>query len=373
MFRAMVLLLAAGFVLAVSAFALVRWRGEQRGSSGFVTRAGQRLLLDGERFRFVGANMYNAAGDPAIYQCGPWMDVPDEELDGWFRRARHDFGARVVRFWAFQSYTRGGEDWRALDRVIRLARRHELKLIPVLENQWTECSEGGVKTAAWYADGYTRPYGAYPLSYVDYVTRIVTRYRDEPAIVAWMLINEAETKRPDGSGDPATLLTFTETVSALVKRLDAQHLVTLGLIGTGQPGTSGTAYERLHAVPTVDFLDYHDYGADDEPLPGGSGGRQNTLAYAFEVARRLQKPLVLGEAGMNTCAPLEGFQLETQEGRARKFDAKLAAFFAAGGAGYLIWTWNPDESCELNFTTGDPLNTVLRRHAGEIARSGAGR
>jgi hypothetical protein len=80
-------------------------------------------------------------------------------------------------------------------------------------------------------------------------------------------------------------------------------------------------------------------------------------------ARELNKPIMVGEAGMPTCGSPDGSQVETPQSRAAKFDAKLGAFFAEGGAGYLIWAWEPSSACSYAFTTGDPLNAVLARFA----------
>src|SRR5919199_101347 len=219
-------------------------------SSEFVTRDGTSFVLAGKPFRFIGTNMYNAAADPDIYDCGPQMQKPDEELDDWFERFKHDSGGRVIRFWAYQSYTKGGEDWRSLDRVMRLANKHDLKVIPVLENQWKDCTEGEYKQDAWYAVGYLKPYGTYLLSYKEYVNRVVERYKNEPAIAAWMLINEAESKTTEGSANPKALYNFTRDMSGYIKSLDKNHLVTLGTIGTGQPGTSEENYEKLYGLKT---------------------------------------------------------------------------------------------------------------------------
>jgi hypothetical protein len=90
---------------------------------GFVARAGGGFVLDGAPFRFVGVNLYNAAGDPRIYECGSTTADPDADLDSWyaggFRRpyggyplSYAEYVRRVLRFWAFQSYTAGGTDWR---------------------------------------------------------------------------------------------------------------------------------------------------------------------------------------------------------------------------------------------------------------------
>jgi mannan endo-1,4-beta-mannosidase len=375
---------------------------EHQSDGHFVLRGGTALILNDTPFRFVGSNLYNAAGDPSIYECGPWLGDPDAELDGWFTHARVDYGASVVRFWAFQSYTRGGTNWEALDRVLRLAAQHGLKVIPVLENQWPECTQGGYKHAGWYAGGYRKPYGAYPLSYLDYVGRVVQRYRDDPAILGWSLMNEAESRSADGAADPEALYAFTRDVSAYLKSLDPNHLVTLGVIGGGQPGVEPPAYERLHALNTIDFAEYHDYLADEEPLPGATvfdgagatsapaendgnvgwlsdlaagridlswapGNATGSLALALRTAAALDKPLVVGEAGMTTCYRVNGSALLTPASRAALFDAKLATFFAAGGAGYLIWAWHPADDCSFNFAPGDPLNGVLARHAATLA------
>ncbi|HJR50315.1 MAG TPA: cellulase family glycosylhydrolase [Gemmatimonadales bacterium] len=323
--------------------------------SGFVTRNGARFELDGLPFRMVGANMYNAAGDPTIYECGAWMGNPDVELDDWFARARRDFDGQAIRFWAFQKHTAGGTNWTAFDRVMQLARKHGLKVIPVLENQWHHCTEGGEKRDTWYDGGYLQPYGSYPLDYRTYVGRVVSRYKDEPAIAAWMLMNEAESKTSGGVAMPEPLFTFASDMSAYVKSLDPNHLVTLGVMGGGQAGVAGANYERLHGLSTIDFAEYHDYNDNDYVLPPN-------LATALAKAQLLDKPIIVGEAGMTVCGPYEGWQQETVESRAAKFDLKMREFFLLGGDGYLIWHWHPRENCSHDFTTGDPLNEVLARY-----------
>jgi hypothetical protein len=79
-------------------------------------------------------------------------------------------------------------------------------------------------------------------------------------------------------------------------------------------------------------------------------------------SKKLNKPIIIGEAGMTTCGSYEGSQVETLDSRARKFDAKMDAFFGNDGAGYLIWAWHPYSDCAYEFTTGDPLNDVLKKY-----------
>jgi hypothetical protein len=505
------LVVLAGVLAALAVILEERVLGSGSMNNPFAGRRGTAFVRHGTPFRPLGVNYYNAAGDPEIFQCGTPLDEPDARLDDQFRRIRAETGANVVRFWAFRSYTSGGTDWRALDRVIRMAQAHDLMVIPVLENQWADCAHGGPRTADWYAGRYLEPDDGYPISYEEYVRRIVTRYRDEPTIFAWMLMNEAEAKRPDGSGDPDALYAFAEQMTRLVRELDPNHLVALGVIGRGQPGTADAAFERLHALRTVDLVSYHDYQADQVPLPGAhlelAGYRQgpdwswhngpyyatvgrawetvtyqipttsasegrslprrigvtmfgdfagdlyldeiqaggttfsfedgtaqgwqvdgavraeptadraaagswslrvrlmrsnagtqvwldppvdlqpgaaltfrayvetpgtappNTLASAVATAARLNKPLLVSESGMATCQVPSGVAVHTPDARAARLDAKLAAFFRVGGAGYLVWTWSPDSSCGYAFSSGDPLNAVLATWAGRLAHT----
>jgi hypothetical protein len=503
-------LLALNGLLAPGGGVGIGWVRIAGAGGGFVGRQGTAFVRDGAPFRPLGVNFYSAAGDPAIFQCGPVKSDPDTQLDEYFGRIRAETGSNVVRFWAFQGYTAGGTDWRALDRVMRLAKQHDLLLIPVLENQWADCTLGAPRDAGWYAGRYRQPDGGYLLSYEEYVRRVVSRYRDEPTILAWMLMNEAEAKRPDGTSDPDALYGFADQMSRLVKEIDPNHLVSLGVIGGGQPGTAGPSFERLHALSTLDLVTAHDYKADEVPLPGarleaagfsqsqdwtwqnglylslrgrdwetvtypiptgespsgqqwprrigltvfgnfsgdlyldqvqvggrlydfedgtsqgwqiegpasveqtrdrassGSGSLRvrvnrpekgvhvwldappdlepgatltarvfvdtpgtapppNTLASAMKTARALDKPLLVGEAGLATCEAPATFTLNTQDERATRLDAKIDAFFRAGGAGYLVWAWNPSFGCSFAFTSGDPLNGVMSSWSARLA------
>jgi hypothetical protein len=241
--------------------------------AGFVTHQSTQFALNGSPFRFVGVNMYNAANDPSIgFNCyRGQMSDPETELNDWFRRASQEAGASVVRVWAFQGYSAGGTNWTAFDRLFRLANRWGLKVLPVFENQWADCTPDGVKGNDWYAGGYKVAH-ANSLSYRDYVGRMVGRYRDEPAVFGWSLMNEAESSSPD------SLFDFARDMSTYVKSIDSNHMVTLGVQGRHQPGQRGADYTRLHSLATIDFAEYHDYAAQLVALPGqdptsGWGGR----------------------------------------------------------------------------------------------------
>jgi mannan endo-1,4-beta-mannosidase len=351
--------LATAILLFVSPAA-----GQQLGSAQIVQRQGAQLTAGGQPVRFLGVNLYYAAGDPDIYQCGLQPTDPDAALNDWFGRVRAETHANIVRFWAFQSYTAGATDWSGIDRVIAVASQYGLRVVPVLENQWDACTSSGYKWNDWYRGGYMQPAGGDALSYRDYVQQIVTRYRDEPTIFAWMLMNEAESQSPSRVADPQALYSFADDMTTLVRGIDPNHLLSIGVMGSGQPGVAGDAYRQLMALPNNDLVTYHDFQANDQPLPGAATpGRPDTLASARAIASQLAKPLVVDESGMAACGTDPAWQVESAASRSAKFDAKLGAFFDGGGAAYLVWEWHPTSDCQLDFTSGDPLNDVLRRYA----------
>jgi len=144
-------------------------------------------------------------------------------------------------------------------------------------------------------------------------------------------------------------------------------------------------------LPTIDFAEGHDYpywtGADGEtlPLPGSpDGGRSlpdprgaacmdtsRTPGRAMvgcamsQALRILGKPFVMGEAGVRS----DG-SAAAQARRTMLLGAKVDAFFANGGSGYLIWQWNElvdTEGYDVLPDVGDPLLPFLKNTAARLA------
>jgi hypothetical protein len=153
--------------------------------------------------------------------------------------------------------------------------------------------------------------------------------------MAWQLMNEASTPSDDGSGactrsSAATLRAFTQDMAAMVKSIDAKHLLSLGTVGGGECGTRGADYLYVHNVPGIDLCEMHDYGPATEAIPVN---RENGLAARLAQCRSLNKPLFMGETGMEISPTL------SVEQRASALRARLSAEFQAGVVGTLIWDW----------------------------------
>jgi|SRR5665811_481122 len=188
----------------------------------------------------------------------------------------------------------------------------------------------------------------------QWVQEVVSRYKNDPTIAMWQLMNEAEIKTGDSSSSCAStadLYNFATDVSGMVKSIDPNHLVNLGTMGGGQCGSQGSDYQKLGAISTIDVLEFHDYGHDLTALP-------SNLTSDISASKALGKPIFVGEAGIQVAS---GGSLAT---RASEFDAKVTAQLGAGVGGFLVWSWNNSPSNPVSWEVGpgDPTLNVIDSH-----------
>jgi mannan endo-1,4-beta-mannosidase len=327
--------------------------GPSEPPAGLVVREGGALLADGEPYSFIGMNVYNA--NTRVHSC--WYPFDQASLEASFTEMGPD--VEVIRAWFFQDFATvdGARSWEAFDATLAAAEATGKRLIVTLGNQWADCDREGLKTAEWYEEGYTRAHSDNPASYRDFVAEVVERYADRSSVLMWQLLNEAEVPLftteglcDEGIAHPL-LKAWAADVSGLVKLIDPYHLVSIGTIGSGQCGAQHTDYHELHAIPTVDLCEFHDYGPDVMP-----GDQWNGLAFRLEQCAELDKPLFVGETGIDP-RWLDG----TLEARAELFRDKFQTQFDAGVVGEVIWAWNAFESRTDTFDIGpgDPVFEVL--------------
>jgi endo-1,4-beta-mannosidase len=318
-------------------------------------------LVNGTPYQFRGLNIYNANsnGSTCWYAMNSGTTLRDS-------LAAIGAGANAFRAWFFQNEatTNGVRDWSGFDHTLAAARAAGVRVIPVLINQWGQCEghlsyASGYKTEAWYQSGYktdpTSPQMA--RTYRQWVAEVVARYKDDPTILAWQMVNEAEDKAAYGGACSATaaasLQSFAADIAGLIKSIDRNHLVSIGTIGSGQCGSSGSAYKTLHATAGVDLCEYHDYSLVAMP-----GDAWNGLATRISQCSALGKPLFVGESGIKTS------DVGTLSDRASLLNQKLSKQFGAGVVGELAWDWR-DGAHGGSSTTGyeigpnDPALGVL--------------
>jgi endo-1,4-beta-mannosidase len=324
------------------------------GNTAFVARCGTTLCLNGQTYRFKGLNIYNAN---SVNNC--WYTLgTGSSLDSSLTAIGS--GQNVFRAWFFQRFAivNGVRDWSVMDHTFAVAAARGERVVVTLDGQWGDCDASGYKSESWYQSGYKTATDYLNLTtYRQWVSEIVTRYRDNPTILAWQMMNEAEDLTAAGgscsSTAEASMHAWAADISGLIKSIDSNHLVNLGTIGNGQCGTStGTSYQDLHAISTIDLCEYHDYGHASSPMPGD---QWNGLATRLSQCQADGKAMFVGEIGIDTTDP----------NRSSEFDAKITAQFSAGVVGFLPWEWRAaGQTGGDQYVIGpnDPVLGVLAAH-----------
>jgi len=131
-----------------------------------------------------------------------------------------------------------------------------------------------------------------------------TKYIDDPTIMTWEIGNEPRAFSKENI--PAFEKYIKET-AALIREIDKNHLVTTGTEGQWGCENSLEVFERIHALPEIDYLTMHIWPKNwswlDVKNISGTLEKSiiNTNKYMddhFAVARRLKKPIVLEEFGL---------------------------------------------------------------------------
>ncbi len=322
---------------------------------------------------WIGMNVWGLAAAADVYSCGATAAPHQQSLDATFEHLRAA-GVSVVRFWAFQSYATGPDgqrNWAALDRVFAAAEARGVWLIPVLSNNWPDCDywpvslypSGGQRKDAgdWYRTGYRLPYDGYQASYVTWIDEVVGRYGSRGRALAWEVANEPQARSTSAS-DRQVFEAFLAAAVARIRANDPVTPVSLGSMGTGQPGFEGAHYGALLTRLGVDLATAHDYDFPDEDLPRGSGCAYNCLRADFTAAAQARAPLYIGESGIQGCDAY----------RSERLMRKMEAAFAAGARGYVFWAYREDAALEgCGFDIGPHSQLLQRLRASSAARDAA--
>lgn len=143
---------------------------------------------------------------------------------------------------------------------------------------------------------------------------IVQRYRDEAAIMAWDLRNEGDVDYGThntirGTFTRDTVLDWLDRTSALVRSLDANHLITAGWL-----------HDSEATIPYVDFVSFHHWSGVPQ-----ARNRIVTLQKATD------KPVLLEEFGYST-------QSVDLAAHAIIIGEVIYVVETTNAAGWLIWT-----------------------------------
>ncbi|KAJ3680959.1 hypothetical protein LUZ60_015448 [Juncus effusus] len=248
-------------------------------------------------------------------------------------------GLNTCRTWAFNDgqwralqispYNYDEEVFKGLDFVVSEARRHKIRLILCLCNNWEDYG-GKSQYVKWAKElgldlnsdddffcdetikDYYKSFVKAVLMRVNTITNIA--YKDDPTILAWELINEPRCPS-DPSGD--ILQAWIEEMAAHIKCIDPVHLVGVGLEGFYGPstpelvelnpneycGTDGTDFIRNHMVEGIDFASAHiysdvwlDHSNEEDHLKFVQTWMDSHITHSKDL---LNKPIIFSEFGVS--------------------------------------------------------------------------
>lgn len=306
--------------------------------AGFVTRSGSDLKLGGKKFHFAGTNNYYlmysspkmvdavlgkaAANNLNVVRTWGWYDIGNQDGSNSVQRSSHGV---YFQYWdqtqdgGKPAYNDGPNGLERMDYLIAKAGELGVKLVIPLTNNWNAFGgmdqyvrwAGGQYHDDFYRDlqirGWYKDWVSHVLNRVNTVTGVA--YKDDPTIMTWELANEP---RCVGSGtyprspncDSALLTSWAAEMSAHVKSIDKNHLVSVGDEGfycnnpnsddwteTCSDGVDTVAFTEL---PTIDVMSFHLY-----PDHWGKdvAWSEDWITSHIRAADRIGKPVMLGEFG----------------------------------------------------------------------------
>ncbi|KAF8184550.1 CEL4a mannanase [Mycena galopus ATCC 62051] len=383
-------------------------------STAFVKTSGTRFTLNGAPYTLVG---YVVRGlNASHFSCThisrsnaywlPLMGSSTGYSSTDLNTAFNDIvgsGATTVRTWGFNEVTTtsGGVPYfhlwsgstatvntaatglGSLDNVIAAAKAHGIRLIVTLTNNWSDYGGMDVYTAQILGSGqfhdvfYTNP--TVIAAFKTYVQTVVTRYANEPTIMAWELVNEprcaGSTTTASATCNTTTITTWASNISAFIKSIDKNHLVAIGDEGFfNEPGshdfdfvyqgTLGIDFAANMQISTLDFGTFHMYPESwGETADVEAWGVQWITDHATVMASA-NKPAIMEEFGI------------TDADRNTTYASWYQAVVSTGLTGDLIWqagsdlTNGPTPSDGYMIFPTDPVYQLIKSHAAALKARG---
>ncbi len=217
-------------------------------------------------------------------------------------------------------------------------------------------NEDGYPAFMEFVSQYAGCEKAHQLFY-DYVRFILTRtnrytgkkYVDDPAIMSWQIGNEPRAFAVEALPDFEKWLA---SASSLIRKLDKNHLISIGSEGSWGCENDYGCYERICADTNIDYCNVHlwpynwSWARPDHLIEDLGVACKNTKEYIdkhLAICEKLSKPLVMEEFGY----PRDGFSFSLEsstQGRDAYYEyvfSLVADNAETGGkfAGCNFWGW----------------------------------
>ncbi|VDB87427.1 unnamed protein product [Peniophora sp. CBMAI 1063] len=360
-------------------------------STGFVRANGQKFELDGEEFTLVGENTYwvGLMGYNTTLMDQGFKDIAATGATTartmGFNEVTSDPGIYVpyYQIWngSVPTVNMGSNGLPNFDNVVAMAKKNGLRLIVALTNNWSDFGGSDVYVTQLLGPNLPHDYfytnATVIAAYKNYVKTFVSRYADEPTILAWELMNEprcaGSTSVASGACTTDTITNWAADMSAFIKSIDPNHMVSVGDEGFfNEPGNSNFLYQGIFGIDslaltnisTIDFGTFHmypiGYGQTTDPIGFGS---QYILDHA-SVQKQLNKPMILEEFGV----------IQSDVDQVTAYTQWYKDVLADGLTGDLIWqagssfTTNLDDGYEVY--PGTAVYDVVTEYAAALKARG---
>ncbi|MBZ4034224.1 beta-mannanase [Flavobacterium sp. 17A] len=308
-------------------------------AQSFIKVENGKLIKDGKPYHFVGTNFWYGMNLAAKDQ-----ERLLRELD----RLNH-LGVKNLRImassegsletpWSVQPTMQkepgiyNDELWTALDFLLTEMSKREMTAVVCLNNFWP-WSGGFAQYVSWAnkdeiipypppaENGDWKKYQQYSARFYsnksaknwfeNHIKKVINRvnsitkipYKKDTTIMAWQLANE-----PEGSNNIQDYQKWIHETAKFIKKLDSNHLVSIGSEGNTPSPTNGTNFEKDHQSPYVDYCTFHlwvqNWGWYDplkakETYSAALEKANNYIEEHVKVAKKLNKPIVLEEFGIS--------------------------------------------------------------------------
>lgn len=290
----------------------------------FVQTNGSTFTVHGKALRFVGVNIRGLLhyGDTRLLRHSHHTHAAMQ------LRGAQEMGARVVRVFGANRHLGMEDTGNRLQLALDQVAAHDMYLLFSFTDVHHDTGfnvpgderfyQDNRLNKAWYEGGYKENY----LPFVEY---LVKRFKDHPRLFAWELGNELKAWAP-GVVLPDLFIQFAKDVSNRIRQLDSGHLITTGIINSGNLGCSPSQAKRLYELPNLDFMTAHVYYSKNNSNQWLELEAQRAESDA-NLAQQLKMPFIIEEIGFEG-----GDRARLTEHHLRKwFDQKRAAGFMQWG------------------------------------------
>lgn len=297
------------------------------------------LSVDGKPFRFIGAN--------SIYfgYYGEFGYSIEDAI-----RAAKENGINVLRIYlGFGNDTWGGKPFEKFDQVLDIAAKNRVYVIATL----TDCccfggNWGKTEDAYFQKVPYCNVSSKPGLtSFKEYIKSVLLRkntingkiYKDDTTILGWDVANE----QPLQLFSDSDFSTWLNDVTAYIKSVDPNHLITIGIDASSDIyNSSGPRYDALN-VPGLDFYSFH----FNLPSYLDVAGKLESLQYRVETLLSMGKPVVMEEFGIGTERSVPGMNVKTEEAWLKGYRDQMDTAFSSGVSGVMFWGWGVPETTNV--------------------------